>query len=359
MDALSPVYHKTRLPNGIRVVTERHPLSRAVSVGIWVETGTRDEKAVDAGISHFVEHLVFKRTKSRTAFQIAKELEEVGGEINAYTSREYTCYFTHSLKQHLELSLDVLSDLACRPVFDSTDIKKEKGVVLQEIQMSEDNLEDYIYDLYFQKIYGSTSMGWPILGSEKSITDMKRKQITDYFKRRYSGDRLIVAVTGAVEHEDVVKLVEKLLKPKLKRGPKATRKKPKILPFRSVVEKPSEQVHILMGFPAASFKDKLRFEAYIVSALLGGGMTSKLYQSVREKRGLVYSIYSQLTTFVDTGLMLIYAGARTQNAKKVVEITLEEIERLKKNGRASHMSSGGIWKQGVRHRPVVKLFTPG
>jgi predicted Zn-dependent peptidase len=333
MDALSPVYHKTLLPNGIRVVTERHPLSRAVSVGIWVETGTRDEKIADAGISHFVEHLVFKRTKTRTAYQIARELEEVGGEINAYTSREYTCYFTHALKDHLELSLDVLSDLACRPLFTKSDIEKEKGVVLQEIQMSEDNLEDYIFDLYFQKIYGATnSMGWPILGTEQSIQTMKRSQILDYFKRRYSGDRIIVSVAGAVEHEAVVRLAEKLVKPKLKRGPKAKRKKPRIIPFRQVVEKPSEQVHILMGFPAASFQDRMRFEAYIVSALLGGGMTSKLYQSVREKRGLVYTIYSQLTTFVDTGLMLIYAGARTQNAKKVIELTLEEIAKIKKNG---------------------------
>lgn len=325
-------YHKTLLPDGIRVVTERHATARAVSVGIWVETGTRDEKPAEAGLTHFVEHLVFKRTKNRTAFQIARDLEAVGGEINAYTSREYTCFYTHSLKADLELSLEVLSDLVCRASFDPNDLKKEKEVVIQEIQMSEDNLEDYIYDLFFEKIFGATSMGWPILGSEKSIRAMKRSQVLSYYRKRFAGDRIIVSVAGSVDHEEVVALVKKLLKPKLKRAPKATRKKPKMLPFRSVVEKPSEQVHILMGFPAASFTDKLRFEAYIVSALLGGGMTSKLYQSVREKRGLVYSIYSQLTTFVDTGMILIYAGARTKNAKTVVEIILREIETLRKNG---------------------------
>lgn len=328
-----PVFRKTRLPkSGIRVVTETHAQARALSVGIWVETGTRDERTSEAGICHFVEHMVFKRTKNRTAFQIARELEAVGGEINAYTTREYTCFYTMSLRDHLELSLDVLSDLVCRASFDPQDLEKEKQVVLQEIHMAEDNLEDFIFDLYFDKVFAGGPMGWPILGNEESIRAMRRLQVIDFYNRRYSADRLIVSVAGAIEHEEVVRLVQKTLKPKLNKGSASKRIKGRFKPFRAVVEKPSEQAHILLGWPAANFKDKLRFEAYIVSTLLAGGMTSKLYQSVREKRGLVYSIYSQLTTFTDNGIMTIYAGTETKHAKKVIELTLKEIDRLCQKG---------------------------
>lgn len=334
-----PVFRKTRLPNsGIRVVTETHPQARALSVGIWVETGTRDEQTRDAGISHFVEHMVFKRTKNRTAFQIARELEAVGGEINAYTTREYTCFYTLSLKDHLELSLDVLSDLACRASFDPVDLEKEKQVVLQEIHMAEDNLEDFIFDLYFEKAYAGGPMGWPILGNKASIRGMRRSRVVDYYRRHYSSDRLIVAVAGAVEHDEVVRLVKRGLRPKLRQGSPRERVKGRFRPFRAVIEKPSEQTHILMGWPATNFKHKLRFEAYIVSTLLAGGMTSKLYQSIREKRGLVYSIYSQLTTFTDSGMLTIYAGAEAKNAKKVVELIIKEVERLRRDGiRASDL----------------------
>lgn len=327
-----PEYRKTTLDNGVRVVTENHPFHRALSVGIWVETGTRDELPAEAGVSHFLEHLVFKRTKSRTAYQIARELEAVGGEINAFTSREYTCFHTHSLKEYLPLTIDVLSDLVCRAVFQPDEVEKEKQVVLQEISMSEDNLEDFVYDLYFQKAFGGGPMGWPILGTEASIKKMRRSEILRYWRDRYSADRLIVSVAGAVNHDEVVKQVEKYLKPIKKKGQARPRLKQPMRPFRAVVEKPSEQVHILMGLPASSFKDKLRFESYIVSALLGGGMTSKLYQSIRERRGLVYSIYSQLTSFTDTGLMMVYGGAEAKSVKKVVDLTLKELQRLKENG---------------------------
>ncbi len=328
-----PVFRKTRLPkSGIRVVTETHPQARALAVGIWVETGTRDESPLEAGICHFIEHMVFKRTKSRTAFQIARELEAVGGEINAYTTREYTCFYTQSLRDHLELSLDVLSDLVCRASFDPVDLEKEKRVVLQEIHMAEDNLEDFVFDLYFDKAFGGGPMGWPILGNEETIRNLRRPRLVDFYRRCYAADRLIVSVSGAVDHDDVVKLVERALTPKLRKGAKPGRRKGRLKPFRAVVEKPSEQTHILMGWPAANFRDKLRFEAYIVSTLLAGGMTSKLYQSVREKRGLVYTIYSQLTTFTDCGVMTVYAGTEAGRAKKVIELVLREIDRLRERG---------------------------
>ncbi len=328
----SPGFRKSRLSNGIRVVTENHPMAKALSVGIWVITGTRDEHPSQAGISHFVEHMVFKRTHKRTAYQIAREMEAVGGEINAFTSREYTCFFTHSLAEHLPLALDVLSDVVCRAVFAGDELEKEKQVVLQEIHMAEDNLEEFIFDLYFERIYGNGPMGWPILGTEASVNAMERKTVLDYYYGRYSGDRIIVSVAGAIDHDAVVAMVEKALKPKKNKGDKLKRRKARLRPFREVIERPSEQVHMLMGYPASTFRDRLRFEGYIVSTLLGGGMTSKLYQSVRERRGLVYSIYTQLTSFVDSGMLLVYAGAETKNVKRVVETTLKELERLRENG---------------------------
>lgn len=330
----TPIFMKTRLPNGIRVVTETHPRNRAASVGIWVNTGTRDEKSKEAGVSHFVEHLVFKRTKSRNAFQIAREMEAVGGDLNAFTSREYTCFTTHSLKEHLNLSIDVLSDLACRATFVKDEYDREKQVILQEIHMAEDQLEDFVYDLYFEEVFKGSSLGLPILGTEKSLLEMKRADVLDYYKCRYVSENLIVSVTGAVDHNAVVDLVEKHLRPFPSRGVSShpPRKKPKFKPFRKVITKPSEQVHILVGLPASSFSDELRFEAYVVNTLLGGGMTSKLYQSVREDRGLVYSIYSSLTSFTDCGLKTIYAGTEAKNVQKVLSLIIQELVRLKKSG---------------------------
>ena len=317
-------------------------MSRAVSCGIWINKGTRDELShSEAGVAHFIEHMVFKRTKKRSAFEIARVLEAVGGDLNAFTSRESTCYLTHSLHEHVGLSLDVLSDLVCRPRFNPHDIKKEKHVVLQEIHMAEDQLEDNIFDRYFDLIYPGESIGKPILGTEESISKMKRETIIDFHHRHYRAPNLVVSVTGKVRHEKVVELVQKHLKlppaPKLrseaaKVEPSVLAKLPTIKAFRKAIPRPSEQAHILIGLPASEFRSILRFESYIVNTLLGGGMTSRLYQSVREDRGLVYSIYSQLVTFVDAGQMLIYAGCEPKEAPVVVELILKEIKKLRRSG---------------------------
>lgn len=333
----APVYQKTRLPNGIRVVTERHPSSRAVSVGIWIEKGTRDEAARLAGVSHFVEHLVFKRTQSRTAFQIARAMEAVGGELNAFTGREYTCFVTHALKEHLALSIDVLSDLVCRAKFDPSDFEKEKQVVIQEIHMAEDQLEEQVFDLYFEKAFESSALGRPILGTEASISGLELADVRDHWRRAYVPEQIIVSAAGCLEHQEVVDLVAKLLRPKGKPAgaPRARftpRVKPKLKPIRVVYPKQAEQTHALMGLPAASFRDPLRFEAFVVNTLLGGGMTSKLYQRIREERGLAYSVYSHLSTFTDGGLKLIYAGCEAKDARKVFELTVRELEKIRSKG---------------------------
>lgn len=325
-------FHKSELDNGIRVLSEQHLDSRAVSIGIWVLTGTRDEAADEGGISHLLEHLVFKGTKTRSAYQIAKSLEALGGDLNAYTTREYTCYHALVLKDHWEKALDVLCDLVSNMQISAKDYKLEKGVILQEIAMTDDTPEELIYDILFEKSYAGNPLSTPILGTVKSVASMSQKKVTDYYKSRYTGRNIIVTAAGNLDHQIFFNAVEKKLAKKPKAKFAAKRERPRWKPARVVSEKSSEQTHMLMGLPTASFKDSQRFEAYIVNTLLGGGMTSKLYQSVREKKGLVYSIHSMLNTYVDSGSMLIYAGTDLKSVRKVSEIVSRELKKLKKSG---------------------------
>jgi len=366
-----PHFERTVLDNGITVVTEAHPMNRAVSCGVWVERGTRHEQPQEAGLAHFVEHLVFKRTKKRSAYKISRDMEAVGGDLNAYTSRENTAFVTHSLCEHVGLSLDILGDLVCQPSFVASDVEKEKQVVLQEINMAEDQLEDAIFDKYFEHFYPTSALGKPILGSAASIESMSRQAVVDFHRRQYTADNMIVSVAGNVRHAEVVSLVEKFVRPPkpgrvgapsikgratgraatgrgaralsqtaAKPGPNSPEvlsdsillSPPEPTRFREVIRRSSEQVHILVGYPSINFRDPHRFEAMVANTLLGGGMTSRLYQEVREERGLVYSIFSQLTTFADVGMELVYAGTEPKNAPEVIEIILREMRRLKKNG---------------------------
>lgn len=325
-------FKKTVLKNGIRVVSELHSESRAASLGIWVTTGTRDEDPGDEGISHFLEHLVFKGTKNRSAYQIAKSLEALGGELNAFTTREYTCYHALVLKDHWKQALEVLADLVSNMELRRADFQVEKSVILQEIVMGDDNLEESIYDEYLSRCLPRHPLGRSILGHTESIEKMTQKQIIKYYREKYSGNNLIIAATGNIDHSELVELLEELLGSKAKRRFRASRTKPKHRAFRVAIEKKVEQLHLLLGLPCPSFKDRDRFEAFIVNALLGGGMTSKLYQSVREKKGLVYSIYSALNTYEDFGVLQIYSSCEKENMKKVISTISSELRRIRKNG---------------------------
>ena len=325
-------FKKSELDNGIRVLSEQHPNSRAISMGIWVLTGTRDEAANEAGISHLLEHMVFKGTKTRSAYQIARSLEALGGDLNAYTTREYTCYHALVLKDHWRKALDVLCDLISDMQMSAHDFKLEKGVILQEIAMTDDNPEELIYDLLFEKSYAGNPVAAPILGTIKSVAGMSQQKVTNYYKSRYTGKNIIVSVAGDLGHQVFLDAVQMKLRKKKRAKDIPTRVKPRWKVNRSAVEKTSEQVHLLIGLPTASFQDPRRFEAYIVNTLLGGGMTSKLYQSVREKKGLVYTIHSMLNTFVDAGSMMIYAGADIKSIPKVTETIGREFKKLKRLG---------------------------
>lgn len=327
-----PLYKKTVLDNGVRVLTEHHPLSRSVCAGIFVDLGTRDEPDDMVGAAHFIEHMVFKGTETRDAYEIAKSLEAVGGDLNAYTTREQTCFHATSLKEHLSLSLDVLSDLMSNAQFDINDFKKEREVIIQEINMSTDELDDYIFDLAFEASFRGHELGRSILGTLKTLSQTTRKKLMDFYNRRYQGENMIVCVAGHVDHEAVVDNLSRTLS--LRRRPVqiAPRKKPSFKQFSKVISKQSEQTHVLLAFPAVSMRDRLRYESYIANAALGGGMTSRLYQKIREKHGLAYTVYSYLQPFSDIGVQMVYAGTSTKHLKKVIHSMAFEVEAMNRKG---------------------------
>lgn len=310
------------------MVSESHPGFRSTSAGLFVDVGTRDEPENLIGATHFVEHLVFKGTKRRSALEIAESLEIVGGDLNAYTTRELTCFHTHSLKEDLNLSVDILCDLVTEATFDPEEFEKERQVILQEIDMSKDDLEEYILDVFFEKAFKGHPLSRPITGTKESLAPMTRDQLFDYYKKNYCGSRLVLSVAGPVEHDELVEMADKLLG-SLPKGEVLDRTVQKeIKPFSHFEPRPSEQVHLLYGLPSTTFVNSDRFDAFVFNALIGGGVTSRLYQKVREKGGLVYSIYSYLQTFVEEGVLLIYAGASEKTYKEVAGLIEEELKKV-------------------------------
>ncbi len=314
------------------MVSEYHPHSKSVALGVWVLTGTRDEDPEEIGISHFVEHLVFKGTKKRNAYQIARSLESLGGELNAYTTREQTTYHCTVLKEDWKIGLEVLSDLVCNMKISKKDFELEKKVVLQEIQMSDDSPEEIIYDYLFEHCYANHPLGRQILGKSDTLSKMTQKKVYDFYKKFYQGSNLIVSAAGPLEHDALVIEAQKMFRTRKTFDVPNVRRAPRWKATRKFYDDDSEQVHILLALPATSFHDKYRFEAFIVNSLLGGGMTSKLYQAVREKQGLAYSVFSSLNTQVDCGNITIYAGTDPTKVKKVISIIKDELLKIKKDG---------------------------
>jgi len=325
-------FKKSTLSNGVRVVSEYHPHSKSVALGVWVLTGTRDEDPEEIGISHFVEHLVFKGTKKRNAYQIARSLESLGGELNAYTTREQTTYHCTVLKEDWKIGLEVLSDLVCNMKISKKDFELEKKVVLQEIQMSDDSPEEIIYDYLFEHCYANHPLGRQILGKSDTLSKMTQKKVYDFYKKFYQGSNLIVSAAGPLEHDALVIEAQKMFRTRKTFAVPNVRRAPRWKAARKFYDDDSEQVHILLALPATSFHDKYRFEAFIVNSLLGGGMTSKLYQAVREKQGLAYSVFSSLNTQVDCGNITIYAGTDPTKVKRVISIIKDELLKIKKDG---------------------------
>jgi predicted Zn-dependent peptidase len=327
-------YKKTQLDNGMRILSEMHPHSRCLVTGLWVETGTRFEEPKQVGISHLLEHMVFKGTDKYTTYELARCLEAKGGDVNAFTAREHTCFHTSSLKEDLDLSIDVLAQLTAFAKFDQNEFIKEKKVVQQEILMAADELEEFAFDLYFEKIFANNSLGYQILGSVDSVDAITRDQVVAYYDKHFVPENMIVTATGFVDHDELVEKVQEHFKNKkwLNKKQETQLIAPPRLTINEFFKKDSEQYHIIVGFPACSYSDPSRFNGYVVNTALGGGMTSKLYQKIREDRGLVYSVFSILNTFIDTGIQTIYAGTEKKHVEEVVDLIYKELKLIHKNG---------------------------
>lgn len=318
----------TTLSNGLRVITDSVPEVESVAVGVWANVGTRHENMVHNGIAHMVEHMMFKGTPTRTAAKIAEQIEDVGGQMNAYTSREITSYHMHMLKDDLPLALDVLADIVQRPTMPEIEVERERHVILQEIGMTLDTPDDWVFDLYQETAYPGQALGAPILGKAAIIEAMQRGTLMDYVGDCYTPAQLVVGVAGNAVHEQVVARVEKLF---------ADLPGSRTVDMRSAfycggetrIEKELEQSHIILGFRGVSRTDEDYYAAVLLSIILGGGMSSRLFQEIREKRGLVYSVFSHHVPYQDDGQFLIYAGTGPGQLPELMPVLCEEIAKIR------------------------------
>ncbi|MCB2128492.1 MAG: insulinase family protein [Rhodobacteraceae bacterium] len=316
----------TTLPNGFRIVTERMPGLASASLGVWLTAGGRHERAEQNGIAHFLEHMAFKGTKRRSALQIAEEIEDVGGYINAYTSREMTAYYARVLAADVPLALDVISDIVLNPVFDPKEIETERHVILQEIGQALDTPDDIIFDWLQEAAYPEQAMGRTILGPSERVSAFGREDLTGFVGEHYGPDRMILAAAGAVDHDQIVKAAEAVfggLAPA--RGAAVQQASWRGGERREVKE--LEQVHLALGFEGPSVRDRDFHAAQVYTTALGGGMSSRLFQKIREQRGLCYSIYAQAGAYADTGMVTIYAGTSADEIGALSELTIDEMKR--------------------------------
>ncbi|EOM77072.1 insulinase family protein [Rhodococcus rhodnii] len=328
--------HRTLLANGVRVVTEFVPGVRSASVGVWVGVGSRDEHPTVAGAAHFLEHLLFKATPERTALDIAQLVDGVGGELNAFTSKEYTCFYAHVLDSDLALGLDVVSDVVLNGSCRTSDVDLERQVVLEEIAMRDDDPEDLAGDVFSTALFGDHPVGRPVIGTIDSVSDMTRNQLHSFHRRRYTPERTVVAVAGNVDHADVVELASRRFAGRDGAGSPASRRSGRARfresPAVDVVERDSEQAHLTLGVRAFGRHDPRRWPLDVLSTAVGGGLSSRLFQEVRERRGLAYSVYSGVDTYADTGSFSVYAGCQPENLPDVAAVVREVLASVASGG---------------------------
>jgi predicted Zn-dependent peptidase len=328
---------RTVLPGGLRVVTEHIPSVHSASVGVWVDVGSRDEGPSVAGAAHFLEHLLFKSTPTRTAVDIAQAVDAVGGELNAFTTREHTCYYAHVLDTDLELAVDLVADVVLRGRCAAEDVEIERDVVLEEIAMRDDDPEDTLGDVFLSAMFGSHPVGRPVIGSAKSIAAMTRTQLHSFHMRRYTPERMVVAVAGNVEHDEVVALVREHFGPRLVRGrkpvpPRKGTGRVTGRPTLELVNRDAEQTHLSLGVRTPGRHWEHRWALSVLNTALGGGLSSRLFQQIRETRGLAYSVYSTVDTFADGGALSIYAACLPERFPEVVRVTSDVLEDVARDG---------------------------
>ena len=317
-------------PNGLTVLTEKMDHIRSVSMGIWVKSGSRHEDPRVNGISHFVEHMVFKGTSNRTAEDIARQVDSIGGNMDAFTGKETICFNVKVLDEHLPIAVDVLSDMVLHPVFDGKEIIRERGVILEEIKMDEDNPDYLVHEIFTQNFFKDHPLGKPILGTKETVRRFDQEAILDYYGGKFAPGNMIISAAGNLDHHELVELLRERFG-QLPPGTNGWHDTPPKTNSRIILrnKKSLEQVQICVGVPSYSISHDRRYVTYVLNTLLGGGMSSRLFQNIREKQGLVYSIFSELNPFRDAGMLSVYAGTSRESASKVVKAIVNEFRQLK------------------------------
>ena len=326
---------RTVLPGGLRVVTEAVPGVRSAAFGVWVGVGSRDESPPLAGTSHFLEHLLFKGTRRRDALEIAAVMDAVGGEMNAFTAKEYTCYYARVLDTDLPLAVDVVSDLVTDALCAGSDVESERGVILEELSMHDDDPGDVVHDAFAEALYGDHPLGRPVIGTVESIEQLPAAAIAGYYRERYTTAQMVVAAAGNLDHDEVVALVSKAFRDDGSRAPAPLRdasRPPPMVSGAVVEDRPTEQAHLVLGAPGLARDDDRRYALSVLNNALGGGMSSRLFQEVRERRGLAYSVYSYSSHHADTGVFGIYAGCSPGKIDEVLGLCREELDSVASKG---------------------------
>ncbi|MET9224007.1 pitrilysin family protein [Streptomyces sp. NPDC003300] len=328
------------LPGGLRVVTETLPTVRSATFGIWAAVGSRDETPVLNGATHYLEHLLFKGTERRSALDISAAVDAVGGEMNAFTSKEYTCYYARVLDTDLPLAIDVVCDMLTGSLIRQEDIDAERGVILEEIAMTEDDPGDQVHDLFTTAMLGDTPLGRPVLGTVETINALTRDQVARFYKRHYDPTRLVVAAAGNVDHAAVVRQVRRAFEnagalhdpDAVPMAPRSGSRTLRAAGHLELLDRRTEQAHVVLGMPGLSRNDDRRWALSVLNTALGGGMSSRLFQEVREKRGLAYSVYSYTSSFADCGLFGVYAGCQPRRVPEVLKICRDELHQVAEHG---------------------------
>jgi len=322
--------HRVVLPNGLIILSEEMRHIRSVAIGIWIKSGSRDEAPQFNGISHFTEHMVFKGTSTRSAQQIAREVDSIGGNIDAFTGKETICFNIKVLDDHLPIAIDILSDLVMNPVFNAQDIVREKGVILEEIKMDEDNPDYLVHEIFTQNFWKDHPLGKPILGTKETVRSFKQENLFEFYKERFAPNNMIISAAGNLSHENFVALIKERFAG-LNSVPNGYHQPAPAITPRIITrnKKELEQVQLCIGVPSHPISHEKRYVSYVLNTVLGGGMSSRLFQKIREEQGLVYSIYSDLNPYRDTGCLTIYAGTSLESTRSVVGSVMAEFRELK------------------------------
>ncbi|HSM84540.1 MAG TPA: pitrilysin family protein [Candidatus Limnocylindrales bacterium] len=322
--------HRQVLPNGLIVLSEEMPHIRSVSIGIWMKSGSRDETPEQNGISHFSEHMVFKGTKHRSARDIARQVDSIGGNMDAFTGKETICFNIKVLDEHLPIAIDILSDLVLNPVFDPRDITREKGVILEEIKMDEDNPDYLVHEIFTQNFWKDHPLGKPILGTKETVRSFEQEKLFDFYNHRFVPNNMIISAAGSLNHAAFADLIQEKFSSLKSTANGFHRAAPEVTPRVITRNKRSlEQVQLCLGVPSHPISHEQRYVSYVLNTVLGGGMSSRLFQKIREDQGLVYAIYSDLNPYRDTGCLSIYAGTSLESTPSVVESIMTEFRELK------------------------------